>query len=403
MKKLIKRILRPFYLFAKRTAKKLVLRLEMVRARKASIIKADEAGQVVKTIKEESIEKVSINRVYGLIEGGEIDFIYPELNLMKYTNATVFTTSDFVLCEKGAVWDKYHTPQFTKIVPLDRDLLKRKNTLLYIRKPKSTYKIQIGYSLCGVHSHIWSHFLVQYLPKLYLLPDLLAMTDEKITVILPNYTDPQIREIVHTYLKKFNNVDILELNKREAVQCDVLYHIKNTATISDHAEYISPADLIIPRLVHESLKNNFLKDYLNDENEVWDGNEGNKLFIARNSGRNIKNYPVVEEYFRNKGYTVVSPHSVSLEEKAKMFRNASVIVGPLSSGFTNLVFCKEGTKVLQFANFQRIFDLYAGFLTEFTGSEILFITGMDESSKGIHSSYCIPMEKIAMACEDLGI
>ena len=386
------------------TLRKLKHKVQLFSAIKATIIKANEAGEIIKTIKEESVETISFTKVYDLVVRGKIDFKTPKIDIMKYKKATVFSTSDFILCEKGAVWEKFHLQQFTKIIPLDQDLLKRENSQLFIRKPHHYVNIKVGLSLCGVHSAVWAHFLVQYLPKLYLIPDIIKTTDQTITIILPNYTDPQIREIVYNYLSKINGIEIVELNEGEVAVCDILYHISNTAWLSDHTEYISPAEIIIPKFVADSLKNNLLADLsmIDKEENKPKSIMGDKLFIARSGYRNILNYAEVEEYFIQKGYLVVTPHKVSLYEKIRLFRNASLIVGPASSGFTNVLFCKKGTKVLMMINFQRIFESYMGFLSNNFDIDITAITGFDEHSNDIHSSFTIPLSKIMSACDELG-
>ncbi|MGA2331886.1 MAG: glycosyltransferase family 61 protein [Syntrophales bacterium] len=371
---------------------------------KLPIIDSSNLGKIVKTIKEETIEKVFFPKVFGLALGGQIDFRSPKLDLIKYKNATVFQSSDFILVQDGAVWEKFHKPQFTKIVPLDKDLLKVENNLIYIKKPSQSVNVKIGYSLCGVHSKVWSHFLVQYLPKLYLIRDLRNTIDQNMTIILPKYTDPQIREIVYTYLNNSEGLEIMELQDNEVAICDSLFHIGNTAYISDHASYISPADFIIPKFVAQSLKNNLLSDSSLIYNDVADLKDKKlKLYIGRNGYRNVLNSTEIEAFFKAKGFDFVFPHTLTLKEKIKLFRRAEIVVGPGSSGFTNLLFSKPNTKVLVFFNFSRCFEPYLGFLSEYFGIDFTVITGFDDPSAGIHNSYRIPLAKIMSACDHLGI
>ncbi|MCB2296786.1 glycosyltransferase family 61 protein [Clostridium tagluense] len=379
--------------------------LNLVNAIKAPIISTNEVGEVIKTIKEESVEKASFMKVYDLVVSGEVYFKSPRLDVIKYKNSTVFSCSDFILCQGGAVWEKFHMPQFTKLIPRDQDLLKVQNGQLLIKKPSNYVNVKVGYSLCGVHSNVWAHFLVQYLPKLYLIPDIIKTIGQNITIILPKYSDPQIHDIVYSYLQKISGVEILELNSGEVAICDTLYHVSNTAWLSDHVEYISPADSLIPKFVADSLKKNLLVDFSvidKDKNKQKNKN-GDKLYIGRSGGRNILNCYEIEEYFVQKGFVIVTPNKLTLYEKIKLFRNASVIVGPLSGGFTNVIFCEPGTKVLEFANFQRIFEPYAGFLADNFDIDFRAVTGFDECSSDPHSSYTVPLSKIISACDELGI
>jgi len=400
----LKRIIK-FLFKSNNLIKLLKQKLNLINAIKTTIMNANTTGEIIINIKDESYETASFIKVYDLVIRGEVEIKSPKLDIIKYTNTTVFSSSDFILCEEGVVWEKFYMPQFMRITPHDEDLLKIENNQIFIKKPSEYKKVKIGYSLCGVHSKIWAHFLVQYLPKLYLISDLIKATNQEITIILPNYSDPQIRELVFNYISKFNNIDVLELKSGEVAVCDILYHISNTAYLSDHVGYISPADSIIPKFVTDSIKKNLIDEnsYADKvKNEKKNKNE-DKLYIARGGQRNIINSIEIEKYFVEKGYLVISPHKVTFSEKIRLFRNASIIAGPMSSGFSNTIFCKKGTKVLMFSNFQRIFEPYWGYFAKGFDIDITAVTGYDKCPNDPHSSYTVPLIKIKSACDELGI
>jgi len=383
---------------------KLKHRVNLFSAINATIINANEAGEVIKTIKEESVETISLAKVYDFVVRGEIDFVTPKLDLMKYSNAVIFAASDFILFDNKAVWDKFYKPQFTKIVPMDQDLLKRKTNEIFIKKPRKIVNVKVGFSLCGVHSAAWTHFVVQYLPKLYLIPEIAKLSNEKVTIVLPKYFDPQLHELVYEYLAKMNGINILELNEGEAARCNILYQVDNTAWLSECIRDISPSDGIIPKYVAESIKSNLLASHtiIGKEGKKIEDNIHEKLFIARGNIRNIVNYEEVKKYFIQKGYHVIEPHMYTLREKIDLFRTASLIVGPLSGGFTNLFYCMPGTKVMILSNYQRCFDTYLGFLNNNFDIDITVIAGLDENKNDINSSFYIPLDKIKSACDELG-
>lgn len=55
---------------------------------------------------------------------------------------------------------------------------------------------------------------------------------------------------------------------------------------------------------------------------------------------------ILEEYFKSRGYLVVSPGDYSFIDQVKMFSSASVVVGFGGSGMTNTVFCTKDAKIL---------------------------------------------------------
>lgn len=370
------------------------------------IIKPDQTGRIIKTIKEETVESVSLPRVYDLLRGGIINLETPKIDLLKYNNSVVFPASDFILTHEGAVWEKFFEIQFTKMIPKDRNFEKYEGGKLFVRNPKRIVPVKNGFSLCGVYESIWAHFLVQHLPRLLLLAEYRNLLEGDITIILPHYDDPQVKEIVYSFLDRMEGVNVLELKSDEAAVCESLFYIGKTAAICDHANYCAFSDVVIPKLVPHLLKkylsnNPFLRG---KSEQVGNNNKGVKLFIGRNnSSRVLINNDEIEAYFHNKGYITTFPHLLSLQEKIELFNSASCVVGVASSGFTNVVFSRPYTKVLVFTNFQRSFDPYGGFLSEGFGINYNLMTGIDAVSHDINSSYYIPMERVVRACKELGL
>jgi hypothetical protein len=352
-------------------------------------------------IKPDSLEKMQIMRIYGHIEGGEVLFTSPQIDLKRYSHATIFPFSDFILTQSGAIWHKRDKVQFTKITPLDRNLIEFSHESLYIRKPKKCMQIKNGYSLCGVHSTIWAHFIVQYLPKMQYIKQLQRKVRDEITIIIPEYKDLQIKQIVDIYLKGIDGINIYELREDESIICEQLYYVENLSIISDTSSYVSPSDVIIYNQTILFIKNHFVNNgmiFPEHSNDVT--TSGRKLYIKRDGARNIENNQEIEEYFKQENFEFIAPHEYSLSEKKKKFRTASIIVGPASSGFTNIIFCLPGTKVMMFTNFQRSYDPYLSTIAHCFEVNLCAITGTDILPSSPHSSYRISLARIKIAYKD---
>ncbi len=73
-----------------------------------------------------------------------------------------------------------------------------------------------------------------------------------------------------------------------------------------------------------------------------------KIYLSRSkiiSHRNLKNENELENIVKKLGYEVIYPEKLSIIEQAKIFNNAEVVVGPTGAAFTNILFCKPGTKI----------------------------------------------------------
>ena len=77
-----------------------------------------------------------------------------------------------------------------------------------------------------------------------------------------------------------------------------------------------------------------------------------RLYISRDSatakGRCIDNNDEIENLMRSRGFDIVLPEKHSVQEQAALFANARVIVAPHGAGLTNIVFCRPGTKIIEF-------------------------------------------------------
>lgn len=374
-------------------------KIDLQKAIVLNVTKSEEVGEIFKVVKAETLENAYFPKIYSFFSGGKFEFVSPALKIFKYQNSVVFSQSDFVLANNKLVWHKFHLPQFTKSVPQDQNLLAINGNEVHIKRYQKPIEVKIGYSLCGVYCDVWAHFLIQFLPKIYFIAALQEQVAEPITIIVPNYKDAHIREIVFDYLSKLKNIKILELGLTDVAHCETLYHLDNTAYITDTAKYISPSDINAPKFVAELLQQNLIEAYLPAKEETKRLN----VYISRKGGRNILNQYEVEKYFKEKHFTFIEPHLLSFREKIALFRQADCVVGPCSSGFMNIIFCKPGTKMLSFINFARSFESYFGFLSEYFKIDMMLVTGIDDQTEDINSSYTIPLEKIKAACKEMGI
>ena len=56
----------------------------------------------------------------------------------------------------------------------------------------------------------------------------------------------------------------------------------------------------------------------------------------------------VKEYLSRKGFTSVRLGEIDFKDQVKMFHNADCVLGLHGAAFANIVFCKPGTKIIEF-------------------------------------------------------
>ena len=347
---------------------------------------------IVYHIKDATWESMCQPETYHLLKQWTLQQYHPSQDILQIDDCTIRDNSDIVVIKEGIIWDKAYTDIFTKMVPLDTGLSQYTLNEVWIRKAQKYIKIEGEcISLLGVHATLWAHFLVQFLPKLYYAEEA-GLLDREVTVIVPKYNDAHVIEMVqdvldrHPHVKKYEILD----SYRVDFQCEKLFYIPTASTLSNHAEWLAPFDIVIPKRVLEILQKKLIKPLIEESMGIPSTHD--KIYLVRRGSRSMSNIDEVEQYFREQGFYFIEPHKISLKEKVSLFRNAKIIVGPHSSAWINVIFCKDA-KGLMFAPLCRTMDAYFGYINKPGMSKLLMLTGDDEN-QNIHTNYRIDIEKI---------
>ncbi|WP_127586762.1 glycosyltransferase family 61 protein [Paenibacillus koleovorans] len=122
---------------------------------------------------------------------------------------------------------------------------------------------------------------------------------------------------------------------------------------SSETMHMKAANLIVPYFGRRScrppysvkfVRNELLKAY--DPKPVK-GYERIYLSRAGTRRRRVTNEVEVMRLMSEYGFKLISPEQLSMATQIEIFSSAKVIAGPHGSAFTNLIFCKPGTKVIE--------------------------------------------------------
>lgn len=354
---------------------------------------------VVYHIKDDTWEPVYSSETYRINKGGVTLFFHPKQAVLLVRNASVTAASDIIVTTEGVIWDKAYFENFTKVIPLDSNLVKyNKEQVTILKKRKKNYIHSNCISLLGVHDRIWAHFIVQFLEKLYYAIDA-GLFDKELVILVPVYSDSHLKKIVDDIVSSYPKVSLVQVDSKTEYVCDSLFYIPTATIISNHAEYEMTADCVVPELVLQKLKNNLVNYYSEKARKIPVTND--KIYLVRRGTyRAMTNYAEAEEYFQSQGFTLVEPHKISLEEKVALFNNARIIVGPFSSAFSNIIFCQKRAKLLVFSSMIRTIEPYLPALGHVSDVDMMLVTG-DDISSNIHTAYNINISRIEEAYNQL--
>lgn len=368
--------------------------------KKSRIISTSEAKKFRHhIIADEEYESVKTPNIFNISKNNFVTLRREEISLLLFENASFSPKSDIINLSNGVYWQKANKREFSQMLPADDDFLNFDivNKEVYSIIKDKAENFDTGFSLCGVHTGAWAHFILSYLPKIKSL----SLINEQCVLIIPKNMHAHHLEIIELYLS-INlpdvKIQIKEVEDDNVIHCKKLYYCNTINYLNDHAYIIHPADTCISKYGSK-----VIASFLKPLHLKVIKSEPKKIYIGRGSSRNLTNALEVESYFKSNGFKIVYPHLLSLSEKIQIFGNATHICGPVSSGFANFIFCKNKVKILGFFNYARSFDPfisglnYAGEL----GHEILFITGYEPPSPLINNSYFIELDDIKLACNEI--
>lgn len=312
--------------------------------------------------------------------------------------------SDVICTSKGVVWDKYYEDIFPYMLALDEDVCNSNEDTIRLRKADKEISIEGKcLSLFGTFSTIWSHFLVQFLPKLYYAEEA-GLLDKNITVLLPDIQDSHVDYLVNKVLEHHPQLRIIRdhhSDYRKVYRCQELYYIPTASVISNDYVFPSMLHYIIPSRVIEIIREKVVQPEIA---KLGHSNvKGRKIYLMRRSFRVPSEIEKIEEFFRNEGFDFVEPHKLGFDEKVKVFNEASIIVGPHSSAWTNLIFTNR-PKCLMFLSTNWIDDMYCGYLNINFDYTLLQVAGNTEGKYDRtfdHHNYDLTLEKVKAAYNQL--
>ena len=326
--------------------------------------------------------------VYDVSLPGKIPLKKVEINIFEFPLATIVSGSDVVrLKNKMCYWFKSDNYLNFKNKFFDLDIINYnecEKKLCLIPLESSKFIEGDCLSLIGSKDFSFGHFLVEYFPKLIFAVERFA--DRKVTVLATTSLDKDTLEMILFVLPdtwSFTFVDI-----SESVLCENLIYIDNCSWITDHSETMVIGDTQIYEETALALQR-FVKDY--KDLKGIRPEEKNKVYLPRPGlKRTITNGGDVDLLMNELGFVKTECKGLSLEEKVKTFTNASVIVGPGGSAFSNIIYCDGETDIYCIVNKNRLYDPYLSILSRVLALKLIFIPSTTiEDYADLHSSYTI--------------
>lgn len=172
------------------------------------------------------------------------------------------------------------------------------------------------------------HWMFDVLPRIFII----NQSPWNVDKIVVNSVNSKFQEETLSLLDLLDNVIVLKEN-----------------------EHIQANELIVPSLPGSSGNMpkwvcDFLRRSFLPVSGSVDGKK-KRLYVSRvnaNNGRSVLNESDVMDLLAPLGFEVIYSENLSFQEQVRYFSQAEVIIAPHGAGLSNLVFCDEKTKVLEF-------------------------------------------------------
>lgn len=345
-------------------------------------------------IKDETWETNYAPPVFESAKERSVTGRFPALNIYKIPDAIVCTDSDIVLTGNEAYWDKFVDDDFTACaVPADSNVCQFSHDKVWVSKMDTEVRLSgKTFSLIGVWSTSWAHFIYQFLGKMYYAGEA-GLFDQDIFLLTDDVDDPNIEQIIEDYIGKYPLVKRIKAKIKTEYHCEELIFSPSLANNFNECKYYLEYRFITPQNDVDIIRKYFV-DPLNSK--IKDRpTRYKKIFLPRTNNRFLNNNEEVESYFKNEGFHFLKTDNMSLEEKADIFYHAEIIVGVGGGAFINLIFC-HGARCLYLTNNRYATDMLGSTLTRGRVSAYLNLAGYDDNSDR-RSNFTIPLDKIKRA------
>jgi len=253
----------------------------------------------------------------------------------KIKNARIYTDNN----ENVAVIKNNFILPFVSFQQKNGNLKKIKyNSVLRIGTPSFVRKIEGKvFNLCqGDSGNNFFHFLFDIVPKIYLLT--LKIDLKKINYFY--VSDPKKWQIKIFKILGIGEEKLLSSKKNNHIFAEEIYAV-------DHPwydkGYIQENVKKIPKWVIQKNREFF-----------WDNSKQkfkNKIFLDRSKSKynhcQINNLNDIKNLVLRKNFKLCKPENLSFKKQINLFKSSSVVIGAHGAAFSNIIFCKPGTKIIE--------------------------------------------------------
>lgn len=249
----------------------------------------------------------------------------------------------------------------------------------------------------GNGSFNYYHWLIEIIPKfLYINDEILSKNNIDCIIFSSDVRkNKSFGEILKAILIDINlNIKIDFIEPNYDIYAENLFYMSTFNNIVFNSKN-KLSDVSYSYFCAKSLKNISEKLIGYYYSGVKEQTKRNKIFLARNAEQ-VRSYNQDEvlSFFQEQGFIPVLLNNMSMQEQINIFQNADFIVGPSGAAWSNIIFCRSGTKMIswlpksleQFSSFSSLAKIFECDL------HFLISNAIDENL--MHSDYVVDINSL---------
>jgi capsular polysaccharide biosynthesis protein len=263
-----------------------------------------------------------------------------------------------------------------------------------------TEELDRGVFLAGNGCANYYHWMLEMLPKLEYLSDSSSVEGD-----FPLLVSAEVFRIP-TFLEALRQIapgrPFVPLDGFRIYRVGQLVHISGLATLAFNLREGYEARVSDHRPRASAIR--FLRDRLGVDAGEGKAGPRRRLFLARQTVRRNYNQDEIFDVFEPHGFVRVQPEKLTLREQIDLVGNAEMIAGPTGAAWTNLVFCRGGTRCLCWmAEESGEFSAFSN-LAQIVGADLRYVTywtGTRSTVERYAREYRVDAEEVRRALNEM--
>jgi capsular polysaccharide biosynthesis protein len=311
----------------------------------------------------------------------------PDACIAEIRNAVIVPGHELVLVddERVALFDRLcHLQDRNNLMEDDVVRLVAPDRIVADLGPALDRTIKAGIFMLDQFWYNYAHWLLEVLPRLALLE---ACPEYRSLPLLVNEKlYPQQLDALRMLNRDHHPIEVLPIGKR--IRVERLIHPSNlTTSMLMRYRPSAPASSMDVALHPQAVA--FLRERLIPRGDST-GKPGRRIWVSRKTKRQAGNRRMVNEeeieaLFRDVGFEIIVPESLSFREQVGAFAGAAMVAGCAGAGMINSIFSPAGTRILMFTkNHPQVNFHYFTNIAAAAGQSIAYVCGETLKNFGVH-------------------